>query len=173
MRKAPKPARSDITLSKAPPSCMRLASKRTLVQLSLQCCRESCLASFCSSDQEWYCRRFESVDTTCTVHRTRQAHVLYDAGTHTSRLTDPTLPEQLTPLQLLSHGSLPVLWFCQPELPPLLHVLPLVAMYSSTSAARWAAAVGATTPTRTPHLDTPCQCTTTPRRVSMKAGRRV
>jgi hypothetical protein len=33
-----------------------------------------------------------------------------------------------------------------------LHVLPLVAMYKSTSAARCAVAVGATTPTRTLRL---------------------
>ncbi len=50
------------------------------------------------------------------------------------RLPDTLLPEHVTPDQLLSHGSLPVAWFCQPEL--LIHVLPLVAMYSSTSAAR-------------------------------------
>jgi hypothetical protein len=58
--------------------------------------------------------------------------------THIPRLADP-LPkreEHDTPDQPSSQGSLPVLWFCQPALPLVLHVLPLVAMYSSTSAAR-------------------------------------
>jgi hypothetical protein len=72
--------------------------------------------------------------------------------THTPRFVEPPFPEHVTPDQPLSHGSLPVVWFCQPVLPLVLHVLPLVAMYSSTSAARWSLAVGATTPTRTPHL---------------------
>jgi hypothetical protein len=79
-------------------------------------------------------------------------------ATHMLRLPDPVLPEHVTPDQLLSHGSLPVLWFCQPVL--LLHVLPLVAMYSSTSAARWSGAVGATTPTRTPHSNAGATSTT-------------
>jgi hypothetical protein len=76
----------------------------------------------------------------------------HTTATYMLRLRDPVLPEHVTPLQLLSHGSLPVAWFIQPVL-PLVQELPPVAMYSSTSAARWSGAVGATTPTRTCHPD--------------------
>jgi hypothetical protein len=57
--------------------------------------------------------------------------------THTSRFNDPATPEQTTPGHALSHGSLPVVWFCHPVLAKMDHdVLPLVAINNSTSAAR-------------------------------------
>jgi hypothetical protein len=98
--------------------------------------------------------------TPLDAHRGRHAltqpkHMLFDVqqyrDTDTPRSADPTLPKHVTPDQLSSHGSLPAAWFCQPVVP----IAPLVAMYRSTSAARWAGDVGAKTPSRTLHPPNP------------------
>ncbi len=115
------------------------------------------MRSDCRCCQGWYLARFDLGSSTpfCDDKQYGRLNVRARGspatvgGSHTLRFPDPLFPEHVTPDQLLSHGSLPVVWSCQPVL--VLHVLPLVAMYRSTRTARCAAAVGATTPTRTPH----------------------
>jgi hypothetical protein len=123
---------------------------RTQARSGFRCCQESCRACFANTYPASHCakapthHRGHECPRDDNVRAAAQQHRLRNTGRdHTHTL----MPEHVTALHLSSHGSLPAAWFRQPLL-PLLHELPLVAMYRSTSAARCSGAAGATAPTR-------------------------